>query len=82
MTGRRKKYPFPLVEVQWKDAQTTHGWESEDEHVFEVPVVTTIGFLIKENEDGLVIASTVGSDKTHNSRITIPKGMVVTRKDL
>ena len=82
MTGRRKKYPFQLVEVHWKEAQTGHGWEHEEDLTVEIPIVITVGFLIKENDDGLVIASSVGTDRHSNARITIPKGMVVTRKDL
>jgi len=72
----KPKYPFPLVEVKWLDAQTSHGWEDKDEIDSEVPVVTTIGFLLKETEDSVVIASTIGQDKTHNSRILIPIGMI------
>lgn len=79
---RAKKYPFPLVEILWKDAQTGHGWEHADDITVEIPTVITVGFLVKENEDGLVIASSVGTDRHNNARITVPKGMVVSRKDL
>jgi len=82
MTARRRKYPFPLVEVNWKDAQTSHGWEHSDEVELDIPIVTTIGFLIKESEDALMIASSVGTDKHTNARMLIPKGMVVSRKEL
>lgn len=74
----KRKYPYPLVEVQWLDAETSHGWETVAETVpLEIPVVTTIGFLIEDNDIGIRIASTIGLDKSHNSRITIPKGMVL-----
>lgn len=78
----KPKYPFPLVEVKWLDAQTSHGWEDKDEIDSEVPVVTTIGFLLKETEDSVVIASTIGQDKTHNSRILIPIGMIKEKRIL
>lgn len=78
----KPKYPFPLVEVNWLDAQTSHGWEDKDEIDSEVPVVTTIGFLLKETEDSVVIASTIGQDKTHNSRILIPIGMIKEKRIL
>lgn len=83
MTGKRRpKYPFPLIHVEWKDAQTGHGWEHEEDLTIEIPVVTTIGFLIKENDDGVLIASSVGTDRHSNARIVIPIGMIVSRKEL
>ncbi len=78
----KPKYPYPLVEVRWLDAQTSHGWEDQTEVDSEVPVVTTVGFLLKETEESIVIASSVGQDKTHNSRITIPTGMIKDRRIL
>lgn len=82
MAPRKPKYPFPLVQIDWKDAQTTHGWETADEVIVEIPQVITVGFLVKEDEHGVVVASTVGTDRHSNARITIPLGMVVSRKDL
>lgn len=74
--NKSKKLPYPLVKVEWLDAETTFGWESEGENKPTVPVVTTVGFLIVDTEELISIASTIGQDKTHNSRINIPKGMV------
>lgn len=71
-----KKLPFPLVRVDWIDAETSQGWEHLDEEKPTVPEVVTVGFLIKETEDVLLVASTIGHDRSHNSRIGIPKGMV------
>jgi hypothetical protein len=74
---RRAYYPYDLVEVQWLDASTDSGWLSEDEQEPTVPLVVTVGFLVKQNEALLSIASTVGDARDHNSRIQIPIGMVV-----
>jgi hypothetical protein len=82
MAPKKPKYVFPLLEVKRKDAQTSHGWLTIDETIPAVPVVTTVGFLIKENDDSLCIASTIGTDFTNNARIDIPIGMVVERKVL
>ena len=73
---------YSLVQVEWLDAQTSHGWEAQDEVEQTVPLVTTVGFLIVENEDLICLASTVGKDRSHNSRITIPVGMIKTKKTL
>ncbi|MCA2570648.1 hypothetical protein [Microcystis sp. M42BS1] len=67
---------YNLIEIHWEDAATTHGWEEESEIDYEPPIVITVGFLIKETDKAYVVASTVGGDKTSNSRIIIPKGMV------
>lgn len=82
MAPRRPKYPFPLVEVKWRDAQTSHGWDHIDDVELEVPVVTTVGFLVKEDENAIMVASSVGDDKHTNARMLIPIGMVVSRKEL
>lgn len=77
------KYELPLIEIQWVDAETTYGWENIDESDHELPIVTTVGFLIKhtvdQNGNGVyVVASTYGDGgAATNSRIKIPKGMVV-----
>ena len=82
MASRKPKYKYPLVEILWIDAETGHGWEEETEIDVVLPPATTIGFLLKETEDALIIASTI-SGSSSNSRIKIPKGMtksVVTLK--
>ena len=70
------KYPFPVVEVTWLDAGTSHGWEDEAELEAKPFEVMTVGFLIRDLPDCVMIASTACPEKTCNSRITIPRGMV------
>lgn len=79
---KKPKYPYPLVEVYWTDAQTSHGWEEEDESEIDTPVVISVGFMIRRNEKGVRLASTVGTDRTHNGRIDIPDKMIQTIKEL
>lgn len=72
------KAPFPLVEVIWLDAASDpQGWEAV-ETMAEVAAeeVWTVGFLVKESANALLIASSVCKEKTCNSRMTIPRGMV------
>lgn len=76
----KQKFPYPLIVVEWKDAQTSHGWEDETESDVSLPTVVTVGFLIKDTPDAFLISSTVGQDKTNNSRLLIPKGMVTNSK--
>ena len=72
------KYDLPLVEVLWIDAETTHGWELHaDVDADKVPIIT-VGFLIKQSEHMIVIASTIDNvtSSQSNSRIKIPLGMI------
>ncbi len=80
---RRKKQPYkyPLVEILWDDAEVTNHWEDTKDTIVTDAVCTTVGFLVKETDTHIVIASTYADDLT-NARIQIPKGMVKTRKAL
>lgn len=80
LVGSKQKFPYPLVLVEWKDAQTSHGWEEETELESTLPNIITVGFLLLETSDAFLICSTVGMDKTSNSRLLIPKGMVTSSK--
>lgn len=73
-------YKYPLIEVIWDDASTDNGWEAVPESL--VPeLVTTVGFLVRETDKHLLIASSYDPNHT-NGRIQIPLGMVVSRKVL
>ena len=73
-------YRFPLVEVIWDDAETSDGWE-EPTSDLKPAIATTVGFLVRETDKHLLIASTYDPNHT-NGRIQIPIGMVVSRKVL
>jgi hypothetical protein len=71
----------------WDDAETDNGWKDEDDINPKKSLAVTLGFLIKETADHVVIASTISYDKerevnTNNSRIQIPKKMIVTKRAL
>lgn len=76
VASKKTKFPYPLVLIEWKDAQTSHGWETEMDADTLLPTVLTVGFLIRETQDAFLVSSTIGLDKTNNSRLLIPKGMV------
>lgn len=71
-----KKYPYPLVEVIWEDAESSIGWEAPEETDHGAALVITVGFLIHQTDKVLHIASTVDKDKSSNARLKIPAGMV------
>jgi hypothetical protein len=66
-----------IVIVRWVDAHVDGSWEQETDG--KLADVTTVGFLVKETDESLVIASTV-SPPMHNCRITIPKAWIKERK--
>ena len=74
------KYKYKLVHLTWDDAQSDMGWEEVPEKL-EPSIAITVGFLIRETKDHLLIASTYDEDTT-NARIQIPKKMILTRKEV
>lgn len=75
VVSKKPTYKHPLVEIQWIDAETDHGWEEDHEVEVELPIAVTIGFLVRETDDAFLIASTYSGTST-NARIKIPKGMI------
>lgn len=72
-------FRYPLVVVEWDDAETSGGWEEPPAELGEA-IAITVGFLIRETTKHLLIASSYDSTNTHtNGRIQIPIGMIKTR---
>lgn len=78
------KYHLPLVECIWNDAETTNGWETNDEaDTNQVPIIT-IGFLVTKGEHVVIIASSIDADNgtQNNARIKIPLAMIQSIREL
>ncbi len=70
----RSKYN--LVLVCWDDAAgLRHGWTAKEEKI-EPYICLSVGFLIRETEDHILIAQDTDSEGSHNGRSQIPRGMV------
>ena len=70
------KLVYPMVSIEWDDAAgLRHGWESSIEKL-EPQTVLSVGFLLKETDDHIVIAQDVDAEGQHNGRSQIPKGMI------
>jgi hypothetical protein len=68
---------FHLVEVVWNDASALkHGWTTEVEEGDEPQLALSVGFLIRESEEHIVIAQDLDEHGNHNGRSQIPRGMV------
>lgn len=88
MTGRystpsfmAKRKEYPVVKIEWVDAETDNSWRDADEIAKEEvgAPVTTIGFLVRKPSKKFpmyMVASTVAYDGDyvlHNAIIKIPK---------
>jgi len=77
---------FPFVEVVWDDATVTGGaWVGLDD-ISDPERVISRGWLVKENEAALYLAASVANEDmeehTVGNVMTIPVGMVITRRVL
>lgn len=77
------KVPFKRVEVVWDDAETTAlGWEHINELTIEPRLAVTIGFLLRENDEHIVISHSADGDANTNGRIQIPVKMIKERREV
>jgi hypothetical protein len=73
---------FAIVIVTWIDAATESGWTDTDEaHDFVPPECQTMGYLVADKPDYIVLAQSYGGNEMGN-RWTIPRGMVTAMRVL
>lgn len=73
------KFKYPPVVVIWDDATSEAGWVDDPHQYLKPTHAVTVGFLIAENEEYLVVADTYieeKSSKTFSCSTKIPKGWV------
>ena len=69
--------PKQAVWVHWDDARSDDGWSEESDLKMQPAQITTLGFLLKETEDLLCVASSVDAHTQQVSGIMfIPKACV------
>lgn len=79
---KRPQQVFDLIEVIWDDAsELTAGWTDEIDKS-EPQLALSVGFLISDTKDHIVIAMDLDEQGHHNGRSQIPRGMVKTIKVL
>lgn len=73
---------YDLVLLVWNDASAlSDGWSDEIEPD-EPQLALSVGFLIRETAEHVVIAQDLDPHGHHNGRSQIPKGMIKSRKVL
>lgn len=77
---KRPTQKYPLVEVIWDDATSiSQGWKNKEEFDKELirpEIVMSVGFLVKDSAEHIILAMDTDSDGDHASRSQIPKGMI------
>ncbi len=67
---------YPIVEIIWHDAECDPAWKTVDVLIEgKLPVVYTIGYLLYEDKEKYLVASTIGGDEA-TSVIAIPADWV------
>ena len=66
-----------IVKIKWVDPETDGGWFDGDD-LPELPVVTSVGIYISENERTLWVASSYhAGTQEFADRMTYPKGCLL-----
>jgi len=77
---KRPKQSYPIVEVWWDDATNLNmGWKGKEEFEKEadkMEMIISVGFLVRETPDHIVIAMDLDRDGQHNQRGQIPRAMI------
>lgn len=78
--------PYKFIEVIWDDAASnSDAWVHKDDIALPEQVITR-GWLIKEDERSVAIASSVSNveefEDTVGNTMTIPRGMIISRREL
>lgn len=73
---RRPFQHYPLVEVIWDDAAgLKDGWTAAHEKL-DPYIALSVGFLLRDNGEHILIAQDTDGAGSHNGRTQIPRGMV------
>lgn len=71
------KFKYPLYVVIWDDAESEVSWQEEPLEPLSACLCTSIGFLVRDEPDRILIAdSYFPGTKTISNTIKIPRGMV------
>lgn len=68
--------------ITWRDAGGSEDdlqWASAEDVDDENPIITSVGWVVKETDNNVTIAMDMADDGTTHTRSRIPKGMIVQR---
>jgi len=70
-----------LLLVEWQDTVTIGDWYGNLEEI-KPSAVEVVGWLVRDTKDFIVLSSMRNLDGLHGSICCIPKGCIVTHKEL
>jgi len=76
------KIKEPLLEVHWVDACARAGWGSQQYHkncLEDGLNAHTVGYLISETPDAIILAQSIAEDTDVNATLCIPKAWIKDR---
>lgn len=74
---------YPIERVTWVDSASIDAWHSLEELkrlTSEVYACVSVGYLVHETEDSIVVASTTGEQERLCSAMQIPKVAILRRE--
>ena len=80
---KKFKQLYPIVLIVWEDIELQDGGWIKHGHVDVTPcLMTSVGYLIHNDDNYLIYASDLAEDGTTNGRTQVPKGLVKSVKVL
>ena len=75
--AKTQKFKYPLFVVIWDDAESEVSWQEEPLEPLAPCLCTSIGFLVRDEPDRILIAdSYFPGTRTISNTIKIPRGMI------
>jgi hypothetical protein len=72
--------PGPVVEVTWSDIATSIGWQEREElerdKTADFTTCLSVGYLVANEPDRVIIVQSISTDQAHAERTVIPKAVV------
>lgn len=73
-TAATKLAKGDIIEITWKDSHAIYGWhELED---LTPSVIVSVGYVLKEEEDHVVLVSSNSDSANHFTALSIPPGCI------
>lgn len=78
---REIRLDIKMVRVKWRDSMILHDQQEVDAD-FDVAIMDSIGFLLKEDDTKLVLAGELLENATARRIIVIPKENLIRKADV
>jgi hypothetical protein len=75
------QFPSQPILIEWLDSEAETGWRYIDNIEPQGSVITSIGFLLKENDTAIVISTSISTNRGAIDPLTIPKCAILNRSD-